>query len=70
MQGILHAPGNISEADSFRETSNQGLLCLMDLSLTELVLIVAIYHDVISTQFTGKLELPILVRLNSTALLW
>ena len=70
MQGILHAPGNISEADSFRETINQSLLCLMDLSLIELVLIVAIYHDVISTQFTGKLELPILVRLYSAALLW
>ena len=70
MQGILHAPGNISEAYTLCETINQSLLCLMDLSLTELVLIVAIYHDVISAQFTGKLELPILVRLYSTALLW
>ena len=70
VQGILDAPRNISKADTLCETINQCLLRLMDLSLAEFVLIVAIYHNVISTEFTRKLELPILAHLYPTALLW
>ena len=48
MQRILHASRNISKAGTFRKTIDQCFLSLKDLGLAELVLVVAIYLDIIS----------------------